>query len=223
MKILLAGPVEGHLTRLFDAAESSETSWVVSCGDFGAFPDPARMDRASRQYGASEFASYYVGATPRPIRVPVLFIAGVHEDHRFLRERYAVQNTEVLSNVHWLANGFRTTIGADLDQPPLRVTGLGRAYSEVTYSEQYTKRSRRHYTRHDVERACSSGPTDLLVLHEHLDAPGLRHVIFATRPKLILTASHPNRKTYREVQKTPVITLGRGQTHAVYWEDGCFV
>jgi hypothetical protein len=131
-----------------------------------------------------------------------------------------MNNTEVLSNVHWLAQGYRTTIGWDV---PIRVTGLGRAYSEATYNEQYSKRSYRHYTRHDIERACSSGPTDLLVLYEHLDSPGLRNVIFATRPKLILTVEHPNRKVYEEVQGTPVISLGRQCVTLLEYKDGEFI
>jgi len=220
MKILLAGASEGFLHPLFDAAEDAEAAWVVSCGDFGCWPDPARRDRASRVHGATDFARMYVGSDARMLRFQVVFISGVHEDHRFLSERQAAGNTEVLANVHWLSQGYKTLIG--MHGPPCRVTGLGKAYSEATYSEHYTKRSRRHYTRHDVERACSSGPTDLLVVYEHLDAPGIRNLVFATRPKLILTARHTNRKVYDEIQGIPVITLGREEGRQVEWASGCF-
>lgn len=222
MKILLAGASEGFLHPLFDAAEAAQASWVVSCGDFGAWPDPARMDRASRQHGGKDFARMYVGADSRALRVPVLFISGVHEDHRWLDERRAVGNTEVLANVHHLAQGFKTVIGQH-DPIDCRVTGLGKAYSEATYSGEYTKRSRRHYTRSDQEKACSSGPTDLLVLHPHVDDPGIRNVIYATRPKLILAARHPNRPVLYEVQGVPVVTLGSTDSRAAYWENGQFV
>jgi hypothetical protein len=222
VKILLAGPSEGFLHPLFDCAEAAEASWIVSCGDFGAWPDPARMDRASRQHGGKDFARMYVGADPRPISVPVVFISGVHEDHRFLEERKAVNNTEVLSNVHWLANGYRTVIG---QHGPIdcRVTGLGKAYSEATYRGEYGKRSRRHYTRHDQERACSSGPTDLLVLYPHIDDPGIRNVAYAVRSKLILTVRHLNRPVYEEIQGTPVISLGRAETCLIEWNNGSFL
>jgi hypothetical protein len=220
MNILLAGPVEGYLDPLFDYAKLAEAHWVVCTGDFGIWPDPARMDRAARVHHGVDFSLRYVGSNPSPINIPVLTVAGVHDDNRWLEHRKSVDNTEILSNVHWLAQGYRTTIG--FDGPPLRVTGLGRAYSEATYSGEPGKRAHRHYTRRDVERACSSGPTDLLVLYEHLDAPGVRNVIYATRPKLIVTTEHSNRKVYTDVQGIDVITLDRQQGKTVQWVDGQF-
>jgi hypothetical protein len=181
------------------------------------------MDRASRAHAGIEFAQRYIGADPRPINIPVLTIAGVHDDNRWLNQRQAADNTEILNNVHWLAQGYKTTIGFELDLPACRVTGLGRAYSESTYMGLGGKRSHRHYTRRDVERACSSGPTDLLVLYEHLDSPGIRNVIYATRPKLIFTVEHPNRKSYKEVQRIDVITLGRQESALIEWEGDQFV
>ena len=73
-----------------------------------------------------------------------------------------------------------------------------------------------------MERACSSGPTDLLIIHEHLDAPGIRNVVFATRPQLILTVAHPNRPIHPEIQGIPVISLGRGATQLVLWKNNQF-
>jgi hypothetical protein len=118
VKILLAGPVEGHLSDLFNKSSSAEVNWTVCTGSFGVFPDPYRMDRASRAHGTTEFSSRYVGSDSRPINVPVLTIAGPHEDHRFLNHRQAVKNTEILNNVHWLSQGHRTNIGFELDQSP---------------------------------------------------------------------------------------------------------
>jgi hypothetical protein len=220
MKIFLAGASEGFLHPLFDAAEASQAAWIVSTGSFGAYPDPQRRGRASRQHGGTDFARMYVGADQRAIRVPVLFISGVHEDHRWLSERRAAGNTEVLANVHHLVQGYRTVIGQH--GPPCRVTGLGKVYSEFTYNEQYSKRSHRHYTRRDIEKACSSGPTDLLVLYPHLDDPGIRNVVYAVRAKLILAAKHPKRPVYSEVQGTPVITLGRAESRIVEWNEDSF-
>jgi hypothetical protein len=218
MNVTLAGPAEGHLKDLFNEAKEQEANWIICAGDFGIFPDPARRDRASKKHVVSEFADRYSGVINEEIRIPVLTISGVHEDHQFLAHRKSVDNTEILSNVHWLANGYRTVVG--LHGPPMRVTGLGRAYSEATYHGNYSKRSKRHYTRHDIERACSSGPTDLLVVYENLDAEGIRNMVFATRPQLILTVDHPNRPIYPEVQGIPVVTLGRRATRAIKWEKG---
>lgn len=220
MKILLSGPIEGRLSYLFDIAKQFEVHWIVAAGDFGIWPDPMKMDRASRRFAKKEFALRYVGADPRPINIPALTISGVHDDNRFLQHRQTANNTEILDNVSWLAQGYRTTIG--FEGPACRVTGFGRAYSEATYNGQFGKRSHRHYTRRDVERACSSGPTDLLIVYDYLDAPGIRNVIFATRPKLILNVKHPNRKVYSQVQGIKVITLDRFETDIVYWENNEF-
>jgi hypothetical protein len=222
MKILCAGPVQGHYTDLFKKAEKLGSHWIVAAGDFGIFPDPNKIDRGARPFTSNEFARRYVGALPDPINVPVLTVAGAHDDNRWLDQRKAAGNTEILSNVHWLAQGYRTVIGFDV---PVRVTGLGRVYSEMTYREspQWNHKSHRHYTRRDVERACSSGPTDLLVLHEHLDAPGLRNVVFATRPKLILTCYRPKAQTYESIQGIPVLALDRQETRQVVWAEGQFV
>jgi hypothetical protein len=221
VRILLAGPAEGYLAPLYDYAKQGEAHWIVCAGDFGIWPDPARMDRASRLHHGVDFSLKYVGVDSSPTTIPVLTVAGVHDDNRWLNQRQSANNTEILNNVHWLAQGYRTTIG--FDGPPLRVTGLGRAYSEATYTGTVGKRTHRHYSRRDVERACSSGPTDLLVLYEHLDAPGVRNVIYATRPKLIVTVDHPNRKNYSDVQGIDVINLDRQQGKIVQWIDEQFV
>jgi hypothetical protein len=219
MKILLSGPIEGYLKAFFDHVEEQAPHWAICAGDFGIFPDPACMDKASRKHAGTDFSYMYVGADPRPINTPVLTIAGVHDDNRWLNQRKTANNTEILNNVHWLAQGYRTVIGWDVQ---LRVTGLGRAYSDATYGGHLGKRSHRHYTRHDVEKACSSGPTDLLVLYEHLDAEGLRNIIYATRPKLILNVEHPHRKHYTEIQGTRVVQLGRTHSTLVSWDGESF-
>jgi hypothetical protein len=218
MKILLSGPIEGYLETFYDKAAEQEPHWVVCAGDYGVWPDPQRMDRAAKKHSATDFSRAYVGALI-PKTLPTLLVAGVHDDNRWLQDRIRANNTEVLNNVHWLAQGYRTTIGFEV---ALNVTGLGRAYSDATYTGNYGKRSHRHYTRHDVERACSAGPTDLLVLYEHLDAPGIRNIAYATRPKLIVTTSHQNRKVYDEIQGIPVVTLGRQETKLVEWKDNGF-
>ena len=219
MKVLLSGAVEGNLETFYEQIKHVKPHWAVCAGDFGAFPDPQRMDRASKKHAGRDFAKAYVGSLILPA-IPTLFIAGVHDDNRWLNHRQSVDNTEVLSNVHWLAQGYRTAIGFD---EVIRVTGLGRAYSEATFDGEGSKRSHRHYTRRDVERACSSGPTDLLILYEYMDAPGVRNVIFATRPKLILTAEHPNRKVYTDVQGVPIVSLGRNEVQMVEWINNEFV
>jgi hypothetical protein len=169
------------------------------------------MNRPAKRFAGRDFAKAYVGALLLS-QIPTLFVAGPHEDHRFLQERIAANNTEVLANVHYLANGYRTVIGFE---KPLRVTGMGKVYSKETYAGKLGKNSHRHYTRRDIERGCSSGPTDLLVVHDSVDSPGIRNLIYATRPKLILTAKHPNQIIHETVQNIPVIYLGKGETQLI--------
>jgi hypothetical protein len=208
MKILLSGPIEGHLESFYKGLSTENQKWVVCSGDLGIYPDTAVMSRAAKKHAGTDFSKMYVGALS-PATVPTLTISGVHDDHRWVDQRWKYNNTEILHRVHWLANGYRTTIGWD---EAIRVTGFGKAYSPRSYDQ---KRAWRHYTRKEVERACSSGPTDLLVIYEHLDAPGIRNIIYATRPKRIFATLHNNRKHYHEIQGIPIIQLRRHETMTV--------
>ncbi len=222
MKIALAGPLEGDLSSFYSQMNQTNPHWVVCTGDYGVWPDPHRMDRAARTHASLDFSKYYVGNIEGlPNIIPTLTLAGVHDDNRWLNHRQASNNVEILNNVHWLSQGYRTTIG--WEGPPMRVTGLGRAYSEASFSGGRGKKAYRHYTRRETERACSSGPTDLLVLYEHVDAPGLRNVVYATRPRLILNTKHINRKLYDTIQGIPIIQLGRKEVKEIEWKEGSFV
>lgn len=213
MLLSLSGAIDGKISDAADASKGSD--WVCCAGDFGVWPDPAL---ATGDPG--EFALRYVGTSFEQLRVPILTISGVHDDTKWLDRRVQMTDyAEVLPNVHYLRQGFKTTIGSDA---PCRVTGLGRAYSPSTYEGRYNRRSHRHYTRHDVERACASGPTDLLVIYEQLDSPGIRNIIYATRPKLILTNNFPNRVIHKEIQGIPVISLARQEQAVVRFEGNVF-
>ena len=61
------------------------------------------------------------------------------------------------------------------------------------------------------------------MVYEHIDAPGIRNIIYAIRPKLILTVHHPNRKKYDNVQGIDVIALNRHESRLVQWINGRFV
>jgi len=222
MRILLSGPVEGHLEAFHKKVWSEhKPHWIVCAGDYGVHPDPKLMDRAAKKHAGKDFAKMAVGMIMPPV-TQTLIIAGVHDDQQWLNRRVTANNTEVLANVHYLHQGYQTKIGWE-EPAGVRVTGLGRAYSAETYGGSPGKRAYRHYTRHEVERACSSGPTDLFVCYEHLEAPGIRNIIFAVRPKLILTVAHPNIKLVSEIQHIPVIALGRQEMKLVTWSGSTFV
>ena len=134
-----------------------------------------------------------------------LTVCGVHDDLRWLKQRQDMCHLELLPNLNWLVNGHKTVIG--WGEHNVRVTGLGKVYSKSTYNGRFSKKSLRHYTRQEVEKGCSSGPTDILLLHEHVDEPGVRNLIFATRPKLIVTAARPGQQQHNKVQDRPLVAL----------------
>jgi hypothetical protein len=206
MKIALCGPVEGHISSFYEhlAAAGPDIRWALCVGDFGLWPDRNRIPRGSRTHGAGiDFSKMY--ALNTPVTVPTVTVCGVHDDVRWLKQRQDMCALKLLPNLNLLVNGHKTIIG--WGDHKVRVTGLGKVYSKSTYEGRFNKKSHRHYTRQEVEKGCSSGPTDILLLHEHVDEPGVRNLIFATRPKLIVTAARPDQKQHLRVQDRPILTL----------------
>lgn len=180
---------------------------MLCTGSFGTWPDPAKVDRPTRKReGAGDFARYYIQGPEN--RLQTLYVSGVHEDHDWLKNRLHMGNMEVLSNVHWLANGFKTIIGDHEEQ--LRITGFGKVYSEATFNGKVTSKSKRHYTRSEFEKACSSGPTDILMLHEAPDNEWTRRLVFATRPKIIVHSYYKEKLPYMFME-TPTLALAPRQ------------
>jgi hypothetical protein len=95
MIICAAGDIHGALDYLyedvlaFEEALGVRFAWVLHVGDFGIWPDPARIDRGTRNHeGAGDFPVWL--AEKRPAPRPTVFIKGNHEDFEWLeRERAA--------------------------------------------------------------------------------------------------------------------------------------
>ncbi len=103
----------------FEGALGETFDHVLHVGDFGIWPDPERVDRATRAHkGACEFPRWFAlrAAAPRPI----LFIAGNHEDFDSLG---ALQGDQVLPGLRHLRSGEATLLGGRL-----RVAGIGGCY-----------------------------------------------------------------------------------------------
>lgn len=192
-------------------ATNENPSWVLSTGSWGVWPDPARLDRGTKKNaGAGEFARLYVQGWQAPVQT--LFVPGAHEDHHWLRARYKAGNLEVMNNVHCLMNGYMTYIG-DWDTK-IRVTGFGKVFSESTFNGKFNKKSHRHYTRNEFERACSSGPTDILLCHEFPNTL-MKRIIFATRPKLIVYSSRTPMNNPTEIMGTMAVGLQKGEIYSI--------
>jgi len=203
------GPVKGRIEATLKHIQSHNipVDWLICTGSFGVWPDPAKLDRATRQReGSGDFARWYVQGPEN--RLQTLFVSGVHEDHDWLRDRLQIGNMEVLSNIHWLANGYKTVIGdADVQ---VRVTGFGKVFSASTFSGRYSGKSKRHYTRKEFERACSSGPTDILLLHEPPGNEWTRRLVFATRPKIIVHSYYKQVEPYM-FMGIPTLAMSDGE------------
>lgn len=212
MKIAVTGPIDGNIENTYKRVPK-DVNWMLCTGEFGIWPDPKRIDRATRLKGnKQEFARLYINGWIVPI--PTIFVAGVHEDHRWLDEQKKFpEGLQILDNLHWLMNGYKTIIG-DAEKE-IRVTGLGKVYSEATFNGRWNKKSHRHYTRRELERGCSSGPTDILLLHENPMNPSnpVRNLIYATRPKLIFHSS--KELIVEEIQGITVVGVPKGHIEEI--------
>lgn len=112
-------------------------------------------------------------------------------------------------------DGFTTTIGDS--NCNVAVTGLGKVYSPAGYENG----NPRHYNYKDVQRACSAGPSDILLAHEGIqgelygtrrcEARGLKKIIYATRPKIVVHGHYNFSKSYLSMEEVPTYSLANGE------------
>lgn len=220
MIICAAGDIHGAIDRLYAEVASFERAlgvqfdWVLQVGDFGVWPDPGRIDSATRKHGgAGDFPAWH--AERRPVPRPTLFIKGNHEDVAWLAERGGAQ---ILPGLWHLRNG-----GAIRLAPThLMVGGIGGCYAEADYampSAKLKQAAKRHFTREEVDALSRRGHLDLILFH---DAPagiqfghkvsateGLADVVARCRPRLVLFGHH-HRRVDAEIAGVRCMGLNRG-------------
>ncbi len=198
--------------------------WVIHLGSFGIWPDPKRIDRATRlKRLETDFHKYYLTSTPVPYKTLVL--PGKHEDHKWLNSMLRRQYLELVPNLHHLVSGHVKVLALDNEQ--YKLLGLGKVYSPNSYEGNFDrKKSTCHYTRQEVEKACSHGPIDIFVSTEAghgckfrsltSQAQGINNIIWAGRPK-IAVHSHYNYSAYYYNEKTDtwIWSLRQGQILAI--------
>lgn len=172
MLICAAGDIHGavdHLYRnviAFEASLGVRFDYVLHVGDFGIWPDPSRVDKATRHHeGAGDFPAWLRESRKAPR--PTLFIKGNHEDFVWLDTR---QDIEVLPGLIYLRNGCTVDI-QDQGGGAIRVGGIGGCYGPSDYrrrSDRLQGYAKRHYTSDEIERLSGSGGVDILLTH---DAP----------------------------------------------------
>ncbi len=174
MFICAAGDIHGAMDRLcsdvlaFEESLGVRLDYVLHVGDFGVWPDPGCVDKATRKHdGAGDFPVWF--AEKRGAPRPTVFIKGNHEDFVWLDEQRTAGRREILPCLTYLPSGDIIDIGDKRE--PIRVGGIGGCHGPSNYerrSRDLQARAKRHFTRDECERMCDRGGVDVLLLH---DAP----------------------------------------------------
>jgi Icc-related predicted phosphoesterase len=202
MILCAAGDIHGAMNFLYEDVLSFETSlgtrfeWVLHVGDFGVWPDPNRIDKATEKHdGAGDFSAWL--AERRPVPRKTLFIKGNHEDFAWLADQH-----EVLPGLFYLHNGRTTDIGEA--GRSVRVGGVGGCFAASDYerpSRLLQGRAKAHYTHDEIEALRNAPKVDVLLVHDapagvKLDqhwvseAAGLDELVAGTRPRVCFFGHH---------------------------------
>jgi Icc-related predicted phosphoesterase len=202
--ICAAGDIHGAIDRLyedvlaFEAALGVRFEWVLHVGDFGVWPDPNRIDKATKKHdGAGDFSVWF--AERRPVPRKTLFIKGNHEDFVWLDDQ---PNPEVLPGLFYLRNGRTMDIGEA--GRSVRIGGVGGCFGPADF-EQPSKRlqghAKSHYTRDEIETLCKATAIDILLIHDApagvkvdqnrvSEAAGLDRLVAGTQPRICFFGHH---------------------------------
>jgi predicted phosphohydrolase len=212
MIVCAAGDIHGALDRLYADVLDFEVSlgvrfeWVLHVGDFGVWPDPTRIDGATKRHeGAGDFPVWW--AEKRAVPRRTIFIKGNHEDFVWLD---AQTDPQVLPGLFYLRNGTRHDL-TDGDRR-LVIGGLGGCFGPSDYerpSRQLQRYAKRHYTRDEIDALVAAGPVDVLLVHDApagvrferhrrgagyvSEAAGLDDLLRGTRPRVCLFGHHHSR------------------------------
>lgn len=227
MMLCTAGDAHGALDRLYadvldlERAIGVSFDWVLHVGDFGIWPDPDRVDKATRHHdGAGDFPRWIADAHEAPRRT--VFIKGNHEDFEWLDAR---PTREVHPGLHYLRNGevFELTARGEI----LRVGGIGGCHGPSNFerpSGSLAGYSKRHYTRDEIEKLGTRADLDIVMTH---DAPkgvrfpkhrrgegfesvaaGLDDLLARTKPRVCFFGHHHTRLD-AQVAGVPCVGLNK--------------
>jgi predicted phosphodiesterase len=227
MLICSAGDIHGALDRLyadvlaFEQALGVEFDWVLHVGDFGVWPDPERVDHATRRHeGAGDFPRWL--AERRSAPRPTVFIKGNHEDFAWLDSQ---PSREILPGLHYLPNGQTFTLMARDES--LTVGGVGGCYGPADFDRPSRKlegSAKRHYTRDEVQMLGGRAKLDIVLTHDApagvqfsshrrgdgyvSEAAGLDDLLARTRPRICFFGHHHTRIAF-EVARVHCIGLNK--------------
>jgi hypothetical protein len=223
-----AGDIHGAIERLYEEVLAFERAldltfdWVLHVGDFGIWPDAARVDGPTKRHdGAGDFPAWLAGKRSAPR--PTVFIKGNHEDFVWLD---AQASSEIAPGLRYLRNG--TTHELTAGDERLVVGGVGGCHGPSNFERPgSTLRgyAKRHYTRDEIERLSVRGDLDLLLTHDApagvrfprhrrgegfvSDATGLDELVARARPRACFFGHHHTRLD-AEIGGVPCIGLNKG-------------
>jgi len=218
LHIAVFADVHGHLRlmlqlcRLWQRAHQRHLDGVLICGDLGFFPDPSRIDSATRRFAEKDpeelgFANFF--ARPEPletdpllesmllgppesletIRARILWTHGNHEDFRLLEQEIGsarVSPVDAFDRFEYVRTGETVELG------PLRLGFLGGAPELMTRGG--AEAAYEHWRLVD-EKACArivgspfhvlishGAPTGLGELSDREGSPLLRSVVELSQP-----------------------------------------
>jgi hypothetical protein len=228
MILCAAGDIQGRLDEMyagvlaFEQALGVRFAFLLHVGDFGIWPDPNRIDGATKRHdGAGDFPAWIAERRAAPRET--VFIKGNHEDFVWLD---AQPTTEVLPGLHHLKNGQVRELVAGREV--LRVGGIGGCYGPSNFerpSKTLQGYAKRHYTRDEIAALSTRGDLDIVLTHDAprgvrferhrrgegflSEAAGLDELLVKTRPRVCFFGHHHTRLD-AEVAGVPCIGLNKG-------------
>jgi predicted phosphodiesterase len=217
--ICAAGDIHGAMDRFYDDVLAFEESlgvrfdYVLHVGDFGIWPDPNRVDKATRKHDdAGDFPVWF--AENRAAARPTVFIKGNHEDFVWIDEQLKAGRREILPGLTYLPSGDVIDIGEDRER--IRIGGIGGCHGPSNYGRRARDLqgwAKRHFTYDECERLTSHGGVDVLLLHDapagveftwrrndgsvrrryQSEAEGLAQAVARARPRVCLFGHHHTR------------------------------
>lgn len=215
-----AGDAHGRLDTMYTNILSLEKTlgvkfdWILHVGDLGVWPDPDKVDKATRKHGdVGDFPSWLASKRAAPKKT--VFIKGNHEDFDWLDSRVS---NEILPNLFYLKNG--TTMKLETRDETITVGGVGGCFSPSDFErnpKSFRGKEKRHYARVEINALSRRNDIDVIITHDAptgvtfdkhrrgfnwtSDALGLDELIASTHPRVCFFGHHHTkaRSTIREV------------------------
>ena len=240
--IAIFGDTHGHLRlmfqlcRLWQLQQGEHLDIILQCGDLGFFPDPGRLDSATKKFekrDPEELGFAYYFRFPEPVQrdplmdrillgepsdlntvsAPVVFCHGNHEDFPALQAITGgspMATVDYYRRLHYLPSGCITTLPRQISLAALggapEPEGENRGHAEKYVNPQAARRLER---RQVSILLTHGGPHPLSPQHATLGSPAIEQVIHRSQPAYHFYGHHGG----------PVPPQQIGSTLSVWFND----